>query len=126
MLAFMTKQELQIIIDKSKSKADACKLIWGYINGRNNTKLNKLLEEYQIDISHFDRGATKHWKYERINKICPICSTEFSTLKNKREKQTCSHACANSYFRSGINNPNWKESAYRTTCFKYHKKECLI
>ena len=39
---------------------------------------------------------------------------------------TCSHSCANTYFRSGINNPNWKENTYRTTCFLYHKKECII
>ena len=122
----MTREELQEIISKSKSKTDACKLIWGYINGRNNKKLNKLLETYQIDTSHFDKGAEKHRKNEKVTKICPISSKEFETLKNKREKQTCSHACANSYFRSGANNPNWKESAYRTTCFMYHKRECLI
>lgn len=122
----MTKDELQEIVSKSKSKTDVCRLVWGYINGRNNRKLNELLDEYQIDISHFDSGADKHRKYEKVTKICPVCSNEFEALKNKREKQTCSHSCSNSFFRSGINHPNWKESAYRTTCFKNHKKMCVI
>ncbi len=122
----MTKLDLQKIVDKSKSKADVCKLIWGYINGRNNSRLNILLDKYAIDISHFDGGADKHRKYTKIKKICPVCSKEFETLKGKREKQTCSYSCSNSFFRSGEDHPNWKESAYRTTCFNYHKKECLI
>ena len=65
--------------------------------------------------------------YEPIEKECPICGTKFNTSKDSpREKMTCSHSCANTYFRSGINNPNWKENTYRTTCFLYHKKECII
>lgn len=122
----MTQEELSEIVSNSKSKADVCKVIWGYINGRNNRKLNELLDKYAVDTSHFDGGASKHRRYEILKKICPICSSEFETLKNKKEKQTCSHGCSNSFFRSGADNPNWKESAYRTTCFKYHKKECII
>lgn len=65
--------------------------------------------------------------YEPIEKDCPICGTKFTTGKDSpREKITCSHSCANSYFRSGVNNPNWKENSYRTTCFHFHKKECIV
>lgn len=65
--------------------------------------------------------------YEPIEKDCPICGTKFTTGKDSpREKITCSHSCANSYFRSGVNNPNWKEHSYRTTCFHFHKKECIV
>lgn len=65
--------------------------------------------------------------YEPIEKDCPICGTKFTTGKDSpREKMTCSHSCANSYFRSGVNNPNWKENSYRTTCFHFHKKECIV
>jgi hypothetical protein len=122
----MTQATLREIVNNSKSKADVCKTIWGYVNSRNNKKLSELLEHFKIETSHFDGGAEKHRKYEILKKTCPVCSKEFKTLKNKKEKKTCSHACANSYFRSGINNPNWRESAYRSTCFKYHKKECII
>ena len=65
--------------------------------------------------------------YEPIEKDCPICGTKFTTGKDSpREKITCSYSCANSYFRSGVNNPNWKENSYRTTCFHFHKKECIV
>ena len=65
--------------------------------------------------------------YEPIEKDCPICGTKFTTGKDSpREKITCSHSCANNYFRSGVNNPNWKENSYRTTCFHFHKKECIV
>lgn len=44
-----------------------------------------------------------------------------------KEKMTCSHSCSNTYFRSGVNNPNHKNGDnYRTICFHYHKKECII
>lgn len=54
-------------------------------------------------------------------KECPVCFTPFHG-----NKTTCSYSCANTYFRSGKNNGNWKEEAYRSTCFLYHKKECVI
>ena len=57
--------------------------------------------------------------------ICPICKTEFLT-STKRPSATCSYACSNKMFRTGPNNGNWKEECYRTTCFHYHKKECVV
>ena len=48
-------------------------------------------------------------------------------MKGSRdEKVTCSYSCSNTHFRSGKLNPNWKEDSYRSTCFHYHKKECII
>lgn len=38
---------------------------------------------------------------------------------------TCGHACANSYFRSGVNNGNWKGFDYRALCFAHHGCACL-
>jgi 5-methylcytosine-specific restriction endonuclease McrA len=57
-------------------------------------------------------------------KICPICGHKFKS--RKKLQITCSHSCSNTYFRSGPNNGNWKEDAYRTTCFLHHDKKCLI
>jgi len=60
----------------------------------------------------------------RKEKICPVCSKLFYTTST-----TCSNSCANTYFRSGINNPNYNSdsnNAYIRICFSYHKKECII
>ena len=54
-------------------------------------------------------------------KQCPNCGKDFVG-----ESATCSYSCSNSYFRSGKNNPNWKESNYRTTCFESHEKRCVV
>ena len=62
---------------------------------------------------------------------CPVCGK----LKKDLHNTTCSNSCANTHFRSGINNPNYKggenrnsrgEAPYRVICFSYHKKECVI
>lgn len=55
-------------------------------------------------------------------KLCPVCE---NPIKNKGNA-TCSTSCANTLFRTGENNPNWKESNYITTCFLYHEKKCVV
>jgi len=56
-------------------------------------------------------------------RYCPVCS---GIIKSSYKTQTCSYACSNSYFRSGPDNPNWKDDSYRTTCFYYHSHKCII
>ena len=69
----------------------------------------------------------KEKKYERIEKKCPVCSKVFTAKKGSpKEKVTCSYSCSNTHFRSGEDNPNWKNEAYRSTCFAYHKKKCVV
>lgn len=53
-------------------------------------------------------------------KECPNCKK-----MHDKEGITCSYGCSNSYFRSGENNPNWKSTSYRSTCFLYHEKKCV-
>lgn len=55
--------------------------------------------------------------------LCAICSTPIKLYKTAK---TCSHSCSNKYFRTGPSNGNWKDDAYVTTCFHYHKKQCVI
>jgi hypothetical protein len=119
------------IIKNSKTKSQAIISLFGFDNGATRRKFEKLIVENNIDISHLSK---RKLLYERIIKKCPICETEFETMENHpREQFTCSHSCSNSYFRSGKNNPNWKEAdriksenKYRRICFEYHKKECVI
>jgi hypothetical protein len=57
-------------------------------------------------------------------KLCTVCSKPI--LNFRISKGTCSKSCANTYFRSGEENGNWRQDRYRTTCFLYHKKECVV
>ena len=54
-------------------------------------------------------------------KECPVCGTMHS-----KKGVTCSYSCSNTYFRSGTNNPNWKDDTYQTTCWHYHGKKCVV
>lgn len=66
-------------------------------------------------------------KRGRIEKICPVCGETFSGLRSRIHKNiTCSHKCSNTYFRTGEGNGNWNPDTYRSTCFLYHKKECVV
>jgi hypothetical protein len=114
------------IIKESKTKSEAIKKIFGYDNGKSRLKFNKLVVENNIDITHL---LSKKSKYDKVTKECPVCGEKFETKIGNKEKTTCSYSCSNKYFRSGKNNPNYDENKtkqYRTICFNYHKKECII
>jgi hypothetical protein len=53
-------------------------------------------------------------------KVCPVCSKKFVS-----ESITCSYSCSNTHFAHLRNKPD-NYSNYRTICFKYHKKQCII
>ena len=74
-----------------------------------------------IHVSSIKRHEESCKSNPKNLKECPVCNKIFSS-----ESITCSYACSNTFFRSGYNHPNWKESAYRTTCFHYHEKKCII
>ena len=112
------------IIKSSKTISEAIHKLYGYYNGHTRKKFFKLISEQNINIDHL---SSRPFKYERITKTCPVCGKEFITNDGgKRETITCSHACSNTYFRSGRSNPNWKEESYRSTCFEKHEKKCII
>lgn len=112
------------VLKAAKSKRDACRKLGLVPSGPNVKKLDKWIIELNIDNPNLNKNQIK---YERYEKICPICGKAFQALKNhKKEKQTCSYACSNTLFRSGENSGNWSDDAYRSTCFLFHKKECVI
>ncbi len=57
--------------------------------------------------------------------LCPVCDTP---IKDYTHTTTCSNKCSKIYFVSTYNESrkNRKDLTYRTICFKYHKKECII
>lgn len=54
-------------------------------------------------------------------KDCPVCGQKFSS-----EGVTCSHSCANTYFRSGPDNGNWQGGTYRTIAKLHHEMKCVV
>ncbi|NBP01950.1 MAG: hypothetical protein EBU90_17835 [Proteobacteria bacterium] len=64
---------------------------------------------------------SKHVDKCQGKKECPVCHKMFTG-----NAITCSHSCSNKHFRTGENNGNWKQDAYRSTCFNAHEKKCLI
>jgi hypothetical protein len=110
------------------SLSQFCRLLGFHVNGTGMRKAKKIISDNNLDISHFDGNLQSKIKYEKIKKECPVCGKLFETQRrgDSREKTTCSHSCSNSYFRSGNKNGNWKDDRYRTTCFLYHKKECVV
>lgn len=130
---------LEKVIKESKSKSEIYKKLELPNNGNSLNKITKLAENFGLTLKNFK--TIRSVKYELVKKNCPVCNLEFETKKGiKKEKITCSYSCANSYFRSGENNPNYKDfyqyagrtrlvhftRKYRKECFKYHKHECVI
>jgi hypothetical protein len=114
---------MEIEIKESTSIAQVTKKVFGYDNAHSRKKVNEFINENNVDISHFGKKKI----IERVVKVCPVCKKKFETKLNHRdEKITCSHSCSNSFFRSGINNPNWKNDRYQSTCWEFHEKKCII
>ena len=124
----MNRKNLQQIVNESKSKSEVCRKLGISVNGNGFKKVKTLFEEHTININILKTNLRdSKTKYPLIEKSCPVCGDIFKTRKGHiRETKTCSHSCSNTYFRSGEDNPNWKQDSYRSTCFLYHKKECII
>ena len=87
----------------------------GYKSGYLIHKLRHESVNKNIDFSHFNKRISRN----KIRKKCPVCKLYFFTLNNAREKETCSHSCSNTYFRT---KENGKE--YRHKAFKKHGYAC--
>lgn len=93
----------------------------------------KVLNSHKIDCqfcnaSFGKSNISKHEKGCYLNPInlrcCGVCNHPIKHYKTS--KGTCSRSCANTYFRSGENNGNWKQSSYQSTCFLYHDRACVV
>lgn len=109
------------------SKRDIAKKLNLSLNGTTYKKIDKYIIDYSLNTDHFDSYKSRR-KYENVEKTCPICTNTFIVKQgDPKEATTCSYACSNKHFRSGFNSPNLKiGNNYRTTCFLYHQKKCII
>ena len=55
---------------------------------------------------------------------CVVCKTPIKDYKNS--KGTCSRSCANTHFKTGEGNGNYKGVEYQRIAFRHHKKECIV
>ena len=54
-------------------------------------------------------------------KVCPICDEEYSG-----DASTCSYSCANTLFRTGYSNGNWKGNSHRAIAKLHHDMKCVV
>ena len=96
------EEHLQLFKESLKevnSFSELCKLYDLPSNGKQYRYFKELILKNNFDISYWDRHK-KQRKYKKVEKVCPICNRKFITLLHHRgEKYTCSHACANLFFR---------------------------
>lgn len=125
----MTEDELLQLADIYTSVTDIVKNKIGISEeGRHINECKKIIKDkmYKWQIE-FLNPLQPNQIYPKIEKECPVCSKEFSTVDGgAEEKFTCSYACSNTYFRSGKDNGQYTGKAYRTICFEHNKKECII
>lgn len=124
-------EDLRENVKKCFSRVALARLLgFSYYNGSVARIVQKVIDENQLDISHFDGGKSKHRK-TREQRECPICKKVFSVISDsKRKKVTCSYACSNTYFRSGQMNGMKRKADenpnYTRICFQFHKKKCIV
>lgn len=73
-------------------------------------------------LSQFNKH---HESCKEKYRICENDSCETGFYHKSGKKQYCSHACYHDDFKKG-NYSGDKQPHYRTICFQFHKKECVI
>lgn len=80
-----------------------------------------VLNEFNLDLKY------EIYKKFTVDKQCPVCKNTFSVKASSKNNVTCSRGCANTYFMTGSDHPNWKgDYNYRRICFSNHEKKCII
>lgn len=85
---------------------------------------HEIIRKVPEDIRNSLKRTNSSWihnillEYDR----CPICGN----IKNNLQSTTCSNSCSNKHFRSGSDNANFTGTNYRTICFEWHEKRCII
>lgn len=88
-----------------------------------NTKQPCVFCGVQRDLANIRKHENSCYLNPKNLKPCSICG---NPIKNYKSSKTCGYSCSNTKFRSGPNNPNCREESYRTTCFHFHQKKCVV
>ncbi len=98
----ITRQELELSLEGSVFMSEVFEKL-GYSRNPNDyvrRRVQGLFDHYNID----NKKALGRNKFD--TRCCPVCGKKFKVRRNE-SKTTCSRSCANTYFRSGADNPNW-------------------
>jgi hypothetical protein len=89
-----------------------------------NRKVQCKFCDKETTLGNIGRHETYCYLNPQNTKYCLVCN---GVIKNyKSSKGTCSRSCANTHFKSGENNGNFKGDSYQYLCFTHHKKECVV
>jgi hypothetical protein len=130
----MSSDEFIKIVSMFSTKRD----IYNHFGIPENGTSSRLIKT-KIDETGAKLKPRNRFKYKVITKECPVCGKSFTAqLNHPREKTTCSYACANTFFRSGINNGSHQKAikkysenelpsrTIQTKCFDTHDYKCCI
>lgn len=118
---------------KGKELIESCYSIGGLsleLFGRCNKiyteKTIKFMNDHGYDKDFF-KGRNKNRKYEYLVRICPVCHTEFKTIiKHRKERETCSIACSNSFRPKRKKNPPRPRNKKTQKKRNDYNKNCVI
>ncbi len=86
------------ILHKINSYSELCEFYKIQNNGKGYKFFKDIISKYNLSTSHWN-WRLKTRKYERIEKICPICKSKFITeIGCRDEKTVCSLSCSNTFF----------------------------
>lgn len=124
----VSEQEAIDAFNGANSKGDiAIKLGINYFNKKISLFIDKIAIKYNLSLDNLYK-VDKRRIYQKINKICPVCSKTFETEDgHKREKKTCSYSCSNIFFKDKRHteeaNTKTSESLYSFNQIKNPGKE---
>lgn len=101
-----------------------CKPGTGSFSAINTAKVKCLHCNNNFGISNIKKHESHCYLNPANTKLCNYCSNPIKNYKSS--KGTCSRSCANSFFKVGENNGNFKGDTYQYKCFSNHRKECVV
>jgi hypothetical protein len=123
----VTNKQFRDAVAHADSYSSVCRTLSLPINGTTMRRIRSRISKLKLSTKHFDGGRARSRRYPYVKKQCPVCGKVFHTSVGTRDEKTvCSHACSNTFFRSGQNNGNYNGKHYRGVCFRAHGHACLV
>ena len=100
----MTKKEFTDVVSTAKNKRDLLFRLGRKDNGAGVRFLNKLLKEFDVDISAIIKRKTRD-----VEKSCLLCKTIFISSDGVKGRKCCSVECATKYARTFVDTKKLSE-----------------